>query len=343
MACTSGTCAFVACQQGYYDLDGNDTCEYPCTFISAQESCNGLDDDCDGQVDDGVVPPPASQICGTSSLATGAECTSDVTRTCTNGAWQCTFPATVCAPNCAAASETCGDTLDNDCNGFVDDDQACQSCSSIPESCNGCDDDCDGTADDGAPSEPCGLPSPPNCVGTRSCAAPQSVTPGTCAVTGGYGACNNSPIAESCDGVDNDCDGVPDDGIPSQQCDPVGTPPGRIYGANSQCQHGGTICTGGVLQCAGYVGPSNEVCDGIDNDCDGAVDEGVAGVGQTCGIDRAPCSPGLTACVNGALVCSGGVAPQPEFCDAIDNDCDGVIDDQAFCFSGTCVDHTCIP
>jgi len=89
------------------------------------------------------------------------------------------------------------------------------------------------------------------------------------------------------------------------------------------------------LLCLGYVGPSAEICDGIDNDCDGT--------GQTCGINHAPCTPGLTACIGGALVCQGGVGPQSEICDDVANDCDGVVDDTAFWPSGTCVEGVCIP
>ncbi len=346
-ACNSGTCAFTGCQNGYYDLNGDQTCEYPCSFVSPQESCNGLDDNCNGQVDESLVAPAPSQVCGTSPLATTPECSvPQITISCQGGSWQCTFLAGICSPSCAAATDTCtgnGTTgIDNDCNGFVDDDQSCQSCSSIPESCNGCDDNCNGFADDGAPAVPCGLPSPPNCVGVATCQPPQAVPPGTC-VAGGYGACSNSPIAESCDGIDNDCDGSTDDNILSSQCEPVGTPPGRSYGPLSQCKKGGTVCAGGVSTCNGYVGPSTEVCDGIDNDCDGTVDELTPGTGQACGINRPPCSPGLTACIGGALVCQGGVGPQPEVCDTIDNDCDGVADDTAFCPSGTCVEGTCIP
>jgi len=346
--CETGSCTFTGCQSGWYDTDGNNTCEYPCTFISAQEACNGLDDNCNGQIDENLVPPPTSEICGTSPLASGAECTTAVTRTCVNGAWQCAFPAGVCSPSCGAATDTCaggpGDTgLDNDCNGFVDDDPGCQSCASIPESCNSCDDDCDGFADDGAPAQvPCGLASPPNCVGVRTCAPPQPAPfPGACVPSGGYGACSWSPIAESCDGVDNDCDTIVDDGVPSSSCEPSGTPPGRNYGPTSQCRLGQTTCSNATTLCQGYVGPSAEVCDGIDNDCDGAVDEAASGVGQTCGISTGPCSPGLTACVNGAIVCTGGVGPQPEICDGIDNDCDGTSDDFAFCPSGSCLAGTC--
>jgi hypothetical protein len=134
-ACNGGACQFEGCQQGFYDTDGNTTCEYACSFVSPQEACNGLDDNCNGLIDESVLPPSPQDVCGVSPIATAPECTSEVAVTCNNGAWQCTFPAGVCSPSCAAASDACGptsNTLDNDCNGYVNDDPTCQSCGSIP-------------------------------------------------------------------------------------------------------------------------------------------------------------------------------------------------------------------
>ncbi|MGH2830665.1 MAG: MopE-related protein, partial [Candidatus Binatia bacterium] len=85
-----------------------------------------------------------------------------------------------------------------------------------------------------------------SCVG----GVPQTCTPG-------------SPSAEVCDGLDNDCDGVVDDGLGSTTC-----------GTTGQCQTTVQNCVGGVPQSCTPGTPSAEICDVIDNDCDGMTDEG---------------------------------------------------------------------
>jgi len=67
--------------------------------------------------------------------------------------------------------------------------------------------------------------------------------------------------------------------------------------------------------------PSVEVCDGEDNDCDGATDEEVQRPCETA------CGTGIESCVEAAFgVCTARL-PRDEVCDGLDNDCDGVVDD----------------
>ena len=80
---------------------------------------------------------------------------------------------------------------------------------------------------------------------------------------------------------------------------------------------------GGALQCVQNVQASAEVCDSVDNDCDGAVNEGNPGGGQACGTGLAGvCQPGTTSCANGIATCNQTVQASAEICDGLDNDCD---------------------
>lgn len=187
--CQNSTCVFQGCLPGYYDLDGNGTCEYACTFVSATEACNGDDDNCNGQVDEGVVAPSPKQVCGVSPAASGPECTTNVQVQCDMGAWECTFPANVCSPTCATAVERC-DGLDNDCDGLLNE--------NVPDFGDAC------ASDDGLATSHGAC----RTTGTRVCNGPNatacSAAPASCASL-------PSGCTERCDGIDNDCDGSVDE------------------------------------------------------------------------------------------------------------------------------------
>ncbi|MEZ4296188.1 MAG: MopE-related protein [Polyangiaceae bacterium] len=190
VTCNMGVCQSLGCEPGYYDLDNNGTCEYPCTFVSQQEACNGVDDNCNGQIDEGVIAPTPTQVCGVSPSAVSAECTTGVSVACMNGNWQCTFPAGVCPGGCSSDDEIC-DTLDNDCDGIVNENVA-----NFGKPC---------ASDDGLPAPGHGAC---KTTGTFVCNGANAVT---CTAVKADCATLPGGCTELCDGVDNDCDGIVDE------------------------------------------------------------------------------------------------------------------------------------
>jgi hypothetical protein len=120
-----------------------------------------------------------------------------------------------------------------------------------------------------------------------------------------------SPVTESCDGKDNDCNGAVDDAIPALTCG-VGA-----------CFNSVPACVGGITQTCIPKATSPETCDGKDNDCNGAIDDGLANL--TCGVGE--CFNSVVACIGGVTQTCTPKATSPETCDGKDNDCNGVKDD----------------
>ncbi|MEW6486271.1 MAG: MopE-related protein, partial [Pseudomonadota bacterium] len=143
-----------------------------------------------------------------------------------------------------------------------------------------------------------------------------------------------SPAAEVCDGDDNDCDGTVDDGIA-----PVRT----SCGTGACASYGRATCVGGQMVDSCTPGdPSQEICNNIDDDCDGGVDEDLTrqtscGVGSCAATGTETCSAGVW----GNDTCTAG-SPSAEVCDSQDNDCDGSVDEgiapqRISCGEGVCL------
>ncbi|MDQ3034782.1 MAG: MopE-related protein, partial [Myxococcota bacterium] len=122
---------------------------------------------------------------------------------------------------------------------------------------------------------------------------------------------------EVCDGRDNDCDEAIDEGY---DVDVDGhTVCGTLEG-------GGTDpMLGDCDDAEARVHPgAAEVCDGLDNDCDGAIDPGcdcLDGGEMPCGTDVGACAPGVQRCVSGAwAACEDAIVATGETCDGADED-----------------------
>jgi Notch-like protein len=200
------------------------------------------------------------------------------------------------------------------------------------EVCNNMDDDCDGRTD-----EMLGPPIGGSCGGSGSCSA------GTFACVNGQVECVGSMggMPEVCNGVDDDCDNSIDE-PPVPGTGGVCVDPGNgtvdmngvcTGGACDvgECEFGELICDGGGIVCDGYVGPRPEVCNGLDDDCDGNADNLA-----TCPVTGQACMEGM--CVN---PCAAGEFPCPFgfFCEM--GPIPGGSDD--FCVPDPCATVNCDP
>ena len=299
------------------------------------ESCNGLDDDCDGQTDENadesLDPKSPCDVAGAAGV-------------CIAGVKRCVGGAVVCVSNHLPSAEACNG-LDDDCNGKVDDGAiysvgdpcsvagaagvcsegriACSlgalTCRAVaaptPEGCDGKDNDCNGRIDDALPdSGACRLPgSFGECaIGRYRCEAGVL----ECGVAA-------APVSELCDGKDNDCDGVTDNGNPG------GGGACELWSQYGICRAGVRACSSGVLTCAQAVSPRAEVCNDLDDDCNGRTDDHVPGYGNNCLVDglAGECALGTTQCVSGVARCMQSVWGSVEVCDGLDNNCNGAVDE----------------
>ena len=122
----------------------------------------------------------------------------------------------------------------------------------------------------------------------------------TCAQTSPYGQCtgkrecNSSglsacsasvPGAEACNGLDDDCDGSTDEDLANAPC--------NVTNGFGTCL-GVTACQAGKATCEGQQ-PAKETCNGLDDDCDGAIDESSCDDGNLCTEDA--CNVQLGGCL----------------------------------------------
>ena len=148
---------------------------------------------------------------------------------------------------------------------------------------------------------------------------------------------------EVCDGFDNDCDGEVDEGF-DQDGDGY-TTCGTVPGEPGVTDPGRVDC---VDDDPAIHPGADEVCDMVDNDCDGEIDPGcecTEGEERPCGTDVGACMQGVQRCEAGRWgYCTGAVTPaERDVCDGRDEDCDGEVDEDGGCPEGYgCHDGECI-
>ena len=284
----------------------------------ATEVCNSVDDDCNGQTDEGFVGKTWYADQDGDGYGNGA-----VTEL------GCSAPA-----GFVAASTDCDDTKASVHPGAA-------------EACNGVDDNCDGATDEGVKSTYF-LDGDADGYGTAK------ATTLACSVPAGYSV-NDSDCddlkptvhpgaAEICNGIDDDCNGATDDGVPTQAWyqDADGDGFGNAAASILGCQQpGGYVAKGSDCNDANaavFPGAA-EVCNGIDDDCNGQTDEGLltvfyqdsdgdgfgnpAATTLACAVPAGYSANKLDCDDANASVHPGGT----EVCNGLDDDCNGLTDD----------------
>jgi len=242
------------------------------------------------------ICPSGLTNCGDACYLPSSSCSTGLQGVCAAGSKACSAGAIICNQNVQPSAEIC-DGLDNNCNAIID---------------------------DGNPG------------GGIICntGLPGVCTAGTTSCMNGSIMCvqNVQPSAEICDGLDNNCNAIIDDGNPG----------GGIIcntGLLGVCAAGTTACQGGVVKCNQNVLPSAEICDGLDNNCNGTVDEGVKitfyrdadsdGYGNPTVTVQACSQPaGYVSNNTDCNDASNSVRPgATEVCNGIDDNCNGSIDE----------------
>ncbi len=310
---------------------------------TSNQGCNGLktcvagvwgeceiegaycDSDCDG-VDECVLDPT---LCGT------CDCDVPSTQICDDvdgcaGLQSCEFDdvtLTSTWSECSSQNEPC----DDNCDGVVDD---CRD----PADCTTClcdEGDIDSCTDDDG------------CDGESSC----KYNPITHVYDWGECVSSVSYCDSDCDGVEDSC--TADCTQYTCECTFGVDDPKTCYDGPTGTEGVG-ICVGGLQDCleggvwsdcSGWVGPEDydSVCDGLDSNCDGTIDEEFVVTNTVCGEGECVAA-GELKCVNGVEVdtCTEGLPTGDDRnCDGKDNDCDGVIDEDYASTMTSCGEGVC--
>ena len=260
----------------------------------AEETCNGVDDDCNGFVDDGLPAstPCDNEIPGVGSCAGTALCAGPL-------GWVCDAKA--------PAAEQC-DHVDNDCDGLVDEDWMTADAYTAFDHCGACDISCaSGFPHATAVCDPSF--DPPRCV-VESCDSGFAQVDDYQCIPADAGLCESCATDEQCLLSGSLCIPVGDGtycGTPCEDnggcpqgyaCKPLGPDVKQCFPTSNSCtcsaatpnlskscsvtttNPGAPVTTCyGIQKCDPVMGFGpcelpEEVCDGLDNNCDGFIDEG---------------------------------------------------------------------
>lgn len=309
----------------------------------ASEKCNGIDDNCDGQIDEVFVLGRESLLSSANDCQDGEDNdgdgkTDDADPECqagycyldtdgtlvavpagesclTRAFYECETPTTTTCPEPETGlyqptpevpyTQSCHDELDNDCDETVDgSDTDCV----VTEKCNSLDDDYDGQTDED--------------FTCSSCITGVSVGD-TCTV--GVGACERTGTVICVD-------------VSSAGCSvAAGTPKSEDTPGKGKCVDGKDNDCDGFVDLADTGCQTAEKCDGIDNDGDGLTDEDFPDKGYSCdnGLQGTCYAEGFKVCspdgkdtvCNAVAPLASTEGPTGDTCfDGIDNDCDGLTD-----------------
>ena len=330
------------------------------------ETCNGLDDNCDGQVDETFKDANGNYVALENCGACGVSCVGlvphaamkcDVTAgtarcavdQCEPGYFKASdlscqeFPGTQCQAcasdkACLVPGDAClpADALGKsyclwDCapgsqhpvvNGKIcPDGYVCQALDSQGQPLNRClplSGACDCTPDDEGEVRLCQVT---NAAGTCTGQA-------TCHGDTGWSACSaGTPLAETCNGLDDNCNGLIDEDFPQLKA--------TCFSGLGVCQRPGVmVCNaaGDGVACSAVPGQgSPEVCNGLDDDCNGLTDENWPEKGKGClgGVGGCQRAGTMVCSADGTgLTCDAAMGqPIEELCNGADDNCDGQTDE----------------
>ena len=311
---------------GYVDND--EDCDDLDAAISptAEELCDGVDNDCDGDTDEDDASDASAWYLDGDGDSYGDP---------TGGTTACSQPTNYVADDTdcddgdltinPGAAESC-DGADNDCDGDTDEDDAADASTWYPDF------DGDGYGSASGSTTACSAPSGHVSSSSDCDDTDASVNPGA---------------SESCNGADDDCDGATDEGLTYSTWyqDADGDGYGEASTSTSDCsQPSGYAATDDDCDDGeASVNPgATELCNGVDDDCDGDTDEDDASDATTWYLDADGDGYGLDATTSQACDQPSGYAADSgdcddgeantypdasELCDSADNDCDGDIDE----------------